>query len=139
MKVFAALFTKSVKEYFHRLWRLKYLFPPYFYTTEVQLLYLLEVGCAVLTEGTDIICRKCIALVNVSAYLADVSLLAFSFGLGLDVVMIVGVGHSFSIGDNSCFGYRADEHSVSVEVDVLLNLKRHKGVDISRKEYQTII
>ena len=60
-----------------------------------------------LAERTYKIFGENVAFVNISADLADVTFLAVGLGLGFDVVLIVGVSHRFSVGDNSRFGYRA--------------------------------
>ena len=105
----------------------------------IVLTYGLEISRTVLAEGADYIIGKGVALMYISAYLAYESLLALRFGLGLDVVLIVCVGYTFLIGNNSCFRYGADKHSVGVKVDILLYLKGHEGIYISGKEYKTVV
>lgn len=59
------------------------------------LLQRLEIVGTVLADGADEVGRQRLALVNVAAYLADVSLFALGllFGFGLDVVKIVLIGY----------------------------------------------
>jgi len=92
-----------------------------------------------LTERADEILGQDITLVNVAADLADVALFALGLGLGLDVFVVVAVGHRFCVIDNARFGDRADEHSVGIKIDILLNLEGHKGVDISGQEHQAVV
>ena len=69
-----------------------------------------------LAKGTDEVLGKLIALVNIAADLADEALLSARFGLGLDVALVIGVGHAGGSGDHAGFGDRADEHSVRVSM-----------------------
>ena len=101
--------------------------------------YRLEVLRAVLAEGADEVLGELVALVDVTADLADVALLAVRFGLGLNVCVVIDVGHGLLIREDSRLAYRADEHSVCVKVNVLLDLERHKGIDISGKHNETVI
>ena len=75
-----------------------------------------------LTQGADEILRQCIALVNISADLANEAFLALSFGFWLNIALIISVAHRFLIGNNSCLGNGADEHTVGIKVNVLLHL-----------------
>ena len=92
-----------------------------------------------LAERTDEILGQLFALIDVAAYLAYPALFAFCLGLGLDVVLVVGVGHGLLVGENSRLSDAADEHTVGVEVDVVLNLKRHEGVDVFGQEHQSVV
>lgn len=103
------------------------------------LFYGLKISCGVLAKRTDKVLGEGIALINITADFAYKALLALSLRLGLNIILIVGVGHCLLIVDYSCLGDAADEHSVSIEVNVGFNLKRHKGVDVIIKENEAVI
>ena len=90
------------------------------------LLNRLEIGRSVLAKRADEVVGKLTLIVYEAADGANVALLPCYLRLGLNVILVIGIGHRFSIGDDSCLGYRADEHSVSIEVNVAFYLKRHK-------------
>ena len=103
------------------------------------LLYLLKICRAVLAQRTNEIIGQRFALVDVSADLANVALLAVCLGLGLYVFMVVCVGHRLAVRDDSRFINRADEHAVRAEINVVLHGERHCGVDILGKYDQTVV
>jgi hypothetical protein len=93
----------------------------------------------VLAKRTDEVLGELVALIHISANFADIAFFLGRLRLGLDVILIVGVGHGFFLGDDSCFGDSADEHAVCVKVNVLLYLQGHEGVDIAGKEYHAVV
>ena len=52
---------------------------------------------------------------------------------------VVGVGHGGSVGDDTCFADRADEHAVGIQIHILLHLQAHKGVDVPGQEPQAVV
>ena len=92
-----------------------------------------------LAERTYEVLGQLVTLVHISANLADIALFTCGFGLRLDIVLVVGIGHGLLVGKHSCFGDGADEHSVGIKVDILLNLQRHKCVDIFRQENKAVV
>ena len=76
------------------------------------LLYRLEISCTMLAKRADIVCGKLLALVDISADLADVSLLSCRFGLGLHIFVVVIVCHGRLVAHHACLRHRADKHSV---------------------------
>ena len=99
----------------------------------------LEVGSAVLAERADEVVGQDLALVDVAADLADPALLEVGLGLGLDVGLVVVVGHGLLGGQDPGLGNGADEHAVSVQVHVLLHLEAHKGVDVLVQEDDAVV
>ena len=61
----------------------------------------LKIGDAVLAERTDEVLGQLLALVDIAANLADPALFALGFGLGLDVVLVVGVSHGLTVGKDT--------------------------------------
>ena len=55
-----------------------------------------KIGSAVLAQGADNVIREMFAFIDPTADLADISGLAFGFGLGLHVVLIIAVDFWFS-------------------------------------------
>ena len=92
-----------------------------------------------LAKRANVIVGQGIALIYVAAHLAHKAFFALGFGPGLYVVLVVGVGHRFLIGNNTCFTYRANKHTVGVKVKILLYLQGHKGVYVAGQEYKTVI
>ena len=90
-------------------------------------------------ERANKVVGKGVAFVNVSAYLADIALLAFRLRLGLDVVKVIGISHRGLVADNARFGHGADKHSVRAEIDILLDFQRERGVDITRKDDKPVV
>ena len=99
----------------------------------------LKVLCAVFAKGTNKIFRKLVALIDIAADLADKALLALRLGLGLHMILIIGVGHGVLIRKHSGLADGADEHSVGVQIHILLYLQRHKGIDVPGQEDQTVV
>lgn len=92
-----------------------------------------------LTQRADIILRKLISLINISANLAHKSLFAFGLWLWFHILLIIGVGHSVLIAHNAGLCNAANEHSVSSQIYILLYLQRHKSVNIFIQENQSVI
>ena len=99
----------------------------------------LEVRRAVLAQGADQVVGQGFSLIDPAADLADKTLLACGIRCGLDVALVIGVGHGLLVGDHPCFGHRANEHSVGAQVHIAFHLQAHKGVDMPREEAQTVI
>ena len=57
-----------------------------------------------LAQRADEVLGQRIALVDVAADLADISLLALGLGLGLDMILIIGISHRLAVGEDSCLG-----------------------------------
>ncbi len=72
-----------------------------------------------LTKRADEIPGESFALVNVATDLTNVALFV-GLGLGLYVVLIIGICHRGRIGYLLKLGHRADKHTVSAKVNVLL-------------------
>ena len=100
---------------------------------------LFKIRASVLTQGANEILGELLALVNVTADLANVSALPLGFGSGLYVIVVIGIGHGFTIRQNTRLGNGADEHSVRIHIDILLDLEGKEGIDISGEEYQAVI
>lgn len=67
----------------------------------INLNYFFKIRSSVLAKGTNEVVGKFVLIVNISAHGTYVAFLSRSFGLWLYVVLIVGVGHSFFVGNNS--------------------------------------
>ena len=63
-------------------------------------------------EGADEIVGK-LALVDISAYLADVALFALGIWFGLYVAVVIGVRHGLGVGYNSRFGHLAEKKATN--------------------------
>ena len=50
-----------------------------------------------LAKRTDKIIGEGLTLINITAYLADITLFTFGLRLGFDIILIVVVGHCFSV------------------------------------------
>ena len=92
-----------------------------------------------LAQGAYDIIGQRVAFVDPAADLADEAGLALGLGLGLDRVLIVGVGHGLVVRENTSLGDGADEHAVGIQIDILLHLQRHEGVDILRQDGKTVL
>ena len=77
-----------------------------------ELLNFFKVSGAVLAKGTYVILGEFLTLVNISANFANVTTLALGFGLGLNVLVIVCVGHGLLIRNNTRLGNGANKDSV---------------------------
>jgi hypothetical protein len=102
------------------------------------LLDLFKIGSAVFAKRTNEILGEFLSLVNIAANLANVSFFALGFGAGLNVLLVVCVGHCFFIRKNLCLGNGANEHPVRVDINVFFHLERNEGVDITRKNDKTV-
>ena len=86
----------------------------------------LKVGRTVLAEGTNEVIGQLLALINITAYFAYPAFFAIGLGLGLNVVLIVCVSHSFFIGKYSRLCNTAYKHTVGIHVNVLLDFEGHE-------------
>ncbi len=92
-------------------------------------LHLFEIFCAMLAQRADEIRGKNLAFVNISADLADPTLLLIERGgLWLDVVEIVGIGHRRHIAQNLSFGHIGDENGVRAVIIALNDLCGDEGI-----------
>ena len=92
-----------------------------------------------LAERAYDIVRQFVAFIDVTAYYAYITLLAFGVRLRLHVALIIVVGHGLYVGDHAGFCNGTDEHAVRVQIYILLYLQRHKGIDVSWQEYQSVV
>ena len=83
-----------------------------------------------LAQRADEVFRNRIALVDVSADVADPSL-DFFLRSGLDVVLVVAVRHGLDVVQDRALGDLADEQPVGIHVDGLQDLQGHVGVRVS--------
>ena len=65
------------------------------------LFYRFKIRCTVLAKRAYIIIGELLALVDISADLANKAFLALGFGLWLNIILIIGICHCISIGDHS--------------------------------------
>ena len=74
-----------------------------------------EVAGPVLAEGTYIIFGEGLALVDIAAYRAAPALFVLlHFGLGLDILLVVGIGHGFFVAQLLAIGDGGDEEKTAV-------------------------
>ena len=92
-----------------------------------------------LAQWADIIFRKLIAFINVTAYFAHKAFFTLCLRFWLYILLIVGVGHGILVAHNTGFCDTADKHSMCAKIHVLLHLQRHKGIDVFIQEYQSIV
>ena len=92
-----------------------------------------------LTERAYDIVRKLIAFIDISADLTYITLLAFRFRLRLNVLLVVCVGHGLLVREHSRLGHGADEHTMCIKIDIVLDLQGHEGVDVTVEEDQSVI
>jgi len=104
-----------------------------------MLFYRFKVCNAVLAQRTNEVLGQILALINISANLAYPAFFAVGLGLGFNVVLIVGIGHCFLVGYNARLCYAANKHAVGVKVNVVLNLERHKAVDVLGQENKPVV
>ena len=90
-------------------------------------------------KRADKVLGQFIALIDIAADFADIALFPFGLGFGFDIVLIVGLGHRLFVGNHARLGHRTDEHSVRIEIDILLHFQRHNGVDIARQKGQAVV
>ena len=76
-----------------------------------------------LAKWANIVFGDWIAFIDVATDFAHPTFFAFGVRLRFDVGLIISVGHCFYVGNDSCFGHGADEHSVSVKVNIFFNLQ----------------
>ncbi len=86
-----------------------------------------------LAPGADEVGGEFVAFVDVAADLADPFLLAAcggsGGGLGLDVLLVVGVGDAGAVAEHSGLHRHGDEHGVGAEVDALGDDTANDAVD----------
>jgi hypothetical protein len=99
----------------------------------------LKIRCAVLTQRAYNILRKGLAFIDIATDLADKAFLASGFRLGLNIILIVSVCHSVLVGKHASLCDAADKHSVRIQVYILLDLKGHKGIDVTGQEHKPVI
>ena len=109
------------------------------YSDWFMLLDRFEIGCPVFAQRTDEIIRQFIGFQDIATDLADEAFLALGLRFRFDVVLIVGISHRINVVDDSCFSYRTDKHAVSSHVYVVFHLEREEGVDVARKEDQSVV
>ena len=91
------------------------------------------------TQRADVVCRKFIALVDITADFADKTFLSFGFRFWFYVVLVVGVSHGILIAHDTGLCDAADEHSVSAEIHIVFYLQGHESIDIFVQEYQAVV
>ena len=69
-------------------------------------------------QGADDVFGKLFTLIDPAADPADVTLL-ICFGLGLDVLEVVSVGHGVQTAQVSALGDIADEHDVGAQIHLV--------------------
>ena len=92
-----------------------------------------------LAQRTDKVFRQFISFIDIAADLADKTFLALRFRFWLDVLLIVGVSHRFDVVDDSGFRYGTDKHAVRSQILVVFNFQGEEGIDVARKEDQTVV
>ena len=55
------------------------------------------------------------------------------------MLLVIGVGHGFLIGEHPGLGHGADEHAVGIQIHIPLHLEGHHGVNIPPQESQPVI
>ena len=94
-----------------------------FLIRQKKLFHRLEVAGGVFAPGADEVGGEFVAFVDVAANFADPFLLAACSGsgggLGLDVLLIVGVGDAGAVAQHTGLHRHGDEHGVGAEVDAL--------------------
>ena len=96
-----------------------------------------------LAPGADEVGGEFVAFVDVAADLADPLLLAggggSGGGLGLDVLLVVGVGDAGTVGEYFGFHHAGDEHGVGAEVDALGDDAADDAVDVLGQVEQPVL
>ena len=114
-----------------------------FFKRQYWLFHQLEVAGGVLAPGADEVGGEFVALVDVAAYLADPFLLAACSGsgggLGLDVLLVVGVGDAGAVAEYTGFHRHGDEHGVGAEVDALGDDTADDAVDELGQVAQAVV
>lgn len=98
-----------------------------------------KISSSVFTQRADVVCRKFIALVDITADFADKTFLSFGFRFWFYVVLVVGVSHGFLIAHHAGFGHAADKHTVGTEIYIVFYFERHKGIDVFIQEDQSVV
>ena len=103
----------------------------------------LEVAGGVLAPGADEVGGEFVALVDVAADFADPLLLATcggcGGGLGLDVLLVVGVGDAGAVAQHAGLHRHGDEHGVGAEVDALGDDTADDAVDVLGQVAQAVV
>ena len=93
--------------------------------------------------GTDEVGGEFVAFIDVAAYLADPFLLAACSGsgggLGLDVLLVVGVGDAGAVAEHAGLHRHGDEHGVGAEVDALGDHTTDDRVDVLGQIAQAVV
>ena len=63
----------------------------------LELFYRFKISGSVLAERADDILRELVPFIDIAAYFAYIALFAVGFGLWLDVIEIIAVGHSLGV------------------------------------------
>ena len=96
-----------------------------------------------LAPGADEVGGEGVAFVDVAADFANPLLLAggggSGGGLGLDVLLVVGVGDAGTVGEYLGFHHTGDEHRVGAKVDALGDDATYHAVDELGQVAQTIL
>ena len=83
------------------------------------------------TQWADIIFRKFITFVDISADFTYKSFLTFCFRFRFYIFLIIGVAHCLLVTYHAGFCHTADEHSVSAEIHIVFYLQGHESIDIT--------
>lgn len=97
-----------------------------------------------LAPRTDEVGGEGVAFVDITADLADPFLLATFCHrccgrLGLDMLLVVGIGDAGAVAEHSGLHRHGDEQGVGAEVDTLGDDARNHGVDILGQVKQTVL
>ena len=96
-----------------------------------------------LAPGADEVGGEFVAFIDVAADFADPFLLAAcggsGGGLGLDVLLVVGVGDARAVAQHTGLHRHGDEHGVSAEVDALGDHAADDAIDEFRQVAQAIL
>ena len=93
---------------------------------------------AVFAKRTFKIVGEFVALVNVAAHLAHpatfavLGVIIIDFGLGLDMPLVIVVGHGRLVGKHLGIKHFGDEHGVSAEINALADTASQIGVGVFR-------
>lgn len=114
-----------------------------FYQDMAKSFHQFEVAGGVLAPGADEVGGELVAFIDVAADLADPLLLATlggcSGGLGLDVLLVVGVGDAGAVAQHAGLHRHGDEHGVGAEVDALGDNTTNHAVDELGQVKQTVL
>ena len=87
-----------------------------------------------LTQRADEIIRQVFAFVDISTDFTYPTFFAVCIRSGLNVFLIICVGHSIQIGKHTRLGHGADEDTVAAQINVLFNLQGEESIDIAMQE-----